>query len=154
MSDRLKIRPMTEEDRSEVLAMMRIFYDSPAVFHTSSDRVLTKDFNDCVGDMPLLKGYIAEYDGAVAGYAMVSLGYTTEYGGLCIWVEDLYIKPDHRRKNIGNSMLEFIEKEFPDAVRFKLEVECENDAAASCYKKSGYSVSVYDVMTKETDPDK
>ena len=31
------IREMEEKDKQAVLDMMRVFYDSPAVFHTSSD---------------------------------------------------------------------------------------------------------------------
>ena len=34
------IRELEQKDKQEVLEMMRVFYDSPAVFHTSSDAVL------------------------------------------------------------------------------------------------------------------
>ena len=140
---------MNEADRSEVLGMMRVFYDSPAVIHKSSDEVLIRDFEDCIGDMPFIHGFIMELDGEVAGYAMTSLGYTTEYGGICVWLEDLYIKPEYRRFGIGSELLAYIEKEFPDAVRFKLEVEQENEPAYACYFSGGYRLSEYGLMTKE-----
>lgn len=149
MEKNINIRHMEADDREEVLGMMRVFYDSPAVIHKSSDEVLNRDFDDCIGDMPLLRGFIMEFDGAVAGYAMVSLGYTTEYGGVCVWLEDLYIKPEYRRFGIASELIAYIEKEFPNAVRFKLEVEQENEPAYACYFSKGFRMSDYGLMTKE-----
>lgn len=153
MNSNVSVRPMTAADREEVLAMMRVFYDSEAVFHTSSDAVLSRDVDDCIGACPFLEGFILCCDGKTAGYAMTALSYTTEYGGICVWLEDLYIQPQFRGKGIGSVMLRFLEERYPDAVRFKLEVEPENASAVACYQKSGFRISPYHLMTKETDPD-
>ena len=59
----LVIRDMVEGDRDQVLELMRIFYDSPAVFHTSSDEVLKRDIEDCISDMPYVSGYVFEMEG-------------------------------------------------------------------------------------------
>ncbi len=150
MEKDINIRELTSDDKDEVLAMMREFYDSPAVIHKSSDRILEKDFDDCLSDMPYIRGFMLEFNGEPSGYAMTSLGYSTEYGGICVWLEDLYIKPEYRRFGIGTELLRFIEKEFPQAVRFKLEIEEENEAAFSCYFSKGYRPSRYGIMTKET----
>ena len=143
------IRSMEEKDKTEVLAMMRVFYDSPAVLHTSQDAVLEQDVEDCLGDMPFVEGFVFEDGGALAGYAMISKGYTTEYGGLCIWLEDLYIKPGYRRQGIGSALFGYLEGRYPEAVRFKLEVEPENEGAIKTYQHSGYKISPYFEMTKE-----
>jgi len=143
------IRPMKTSDKEEVMHMMRVFYDSPAVQHTAPDEILEKDIEDCLSDMPYLDGFIIEQSGQTAGYAMTAISYTTEYGGICIWLEDLYIKPDYRHKGISGKVFEFIEKNYPNAVRFKLEVEPENEFAVKCYKKYGYQISPYFEMTKE-----
>ncbi len=145
----LTIRPMKAEDKQEVLAMMRVFYDSPAVLHTSSDKVLENDFDACISDLPFLDGYVMIADGKTAGYAMASLNFTTEYGGICVWLEDLYIKPEFRRKGIGSTVLKFLETQYPQAVRFKLEAEPENEGAISCYEKHGYRISRYHLLTRE-----
>lgn len=143
------IRSMEEKDKQEVLAMMRVFYDSPAVYHTSSDAVLERDVEDCLGEMPFVEGFVFEDGGALAGYAMISKGYTTEYGGLCIWLEDLYLKPGYRRQGLGSKLLGYLEEQYHGAVRFKLEVEQENEAAIKAYQRSGYGISPYFEMTKE-----
>jgi GNAT superfamily N-acetyltransferase len=147
------IRKMTRADIPEVFDMMRVFYDSPALIHKSSDAVLRRDIEDCLSDMPFVEAYVFEEGGAVSGYSMVSKNYTTEYGGLCIWIEDLYFKETHRNKGNATQFFSYIEKQYPDAVRFKLEVEQENENAVAAYKKNGYAVSDYFLMTKEMDKD-
>ena len=143
------IRPMLQKDKKEVLKMMRVFYDSPAVQHTAPDEILEKDIDDCLNDMPYLDGFVIEKCGIIIGYMMTAKSYTTEYGGICVWLEDLYIKPEYRHSGIAGEVFLFIENYYPEAVRFKLEVEQENEFAVKCYLKYGYQVSPYWEMTKE-----
>ncbi len=143
------IRKMTAKDKGEVLDMMRVFYDSPAVFFKADTKILEKDIDDCVGDCPFVDGYILEEDGQIIGYGMVAMCYATEFGGLCLWLEDLYIKEGFRDRRFGSEFLQFLESAYPQAVRIKLEVETENEMAIATYKRNGYGLSPYFVMTKE-----
>ena len=147
--ENITIRPMKSEDKKEVMQMMRVFYDSPAVQHKASDEILERDIDDCIRSMPYLEGFIIEKSANTAGYFMTSISYTTEYGGICIWLEDLYIKPDYRHSGISGKVFEFIENHYPNAVRFKLEVEPENEFAVKCYQKQQYKILPYSVMSKE-----
>ncbi|MDE6776452.1 MAG: GNAT family N-acetyltransferase [Oscillospiraceae bacterium] len=143
------IRPMVQKDKKEVLKMMRVFYDSPAVQYTAPDEILEKDIDDCLNDMPYLDGFVIEKSEKIIGYAMTAKSYTTEYGGICVWLEDLYLKPEYRHLGIAKELFLFIENYYPEAVRFKLEVEPENEFAVKCYQKYGYQNSPYFEMTKE-----
>ena len=143
----MKIRAMKLEDMEEVVGMMRVFYDSPAVIHAAPDEILRQDVKDCVGECPYIEGYIFEEDGKILGYSMVAKSYSTEYGGMCVWVEDLYIKEDFRGTGIGSLFLEFIEKKYPEAV-LRLEVEEENGRAVKVYEKNGFNVLPYMEMKK------
>ncbi len=149
MSEKTMIRPMRPADKPEVFQMMRTFYDSPAVEHTAPDAVLERDIDDCLNDLPYLEGFVMEQGSQLVGYAMTAVSYTTEYGGICIWIEDLYLKPGYRHTGIAGELFAFLEKYYPDAVRFKLEVEPENEFAVQCYEKYGYGRSPYFLMTKE-----
>ena len=149
MSTNPIIRAMQPFDKAEILQMMRVFYDSPAVDHTAPDAVLEKDIDDCLSDLPFLEGFVMEKNGVLIGYAMTAVSYTTEYGGICIWLEDLYLKPAYRHTGIAGDLFAFIEERYPEAVRFKLEVEPENETAVRCYEKYGYHTSPYNLMTKE-----
>lgn len=143
------IRKMLQTDKEQVFQMMRVFYDSPAVKTKSSDEVLLRDIDAAVGDCPFLDGFVIEEGGEIIGYGMVSRGYSTEYGGECVLVEDLYLKPHARRKGHSSEFFRAIEENYPQAVRFRLEVEEENFSAVAAYEKMGYRVSDYLNMSKE-----
>ena len=52
------IRPMQPADKEAVLAMMEVFYTSPAVFTNGSATIYSNDFEACVSDNPYLEGYM------------------------------------------------------------------------------------------------
>lgn len=148
------IREMTSKDIDSVLDMMRIFYNSPAVLHKASDDILKKDIEDCISDLPFIEGYIIEHNNEIAGYSMLAKSYSTEYAGICIWIEDLYIKPEYRSLGLGTQFFEFVNNKYDSSsssatVRFRLEVEPSNKQAIHVYKKCGYNELPYIEMTKE-----
>lgn len=146
----ITIRTMESKDAGEVLAMMRVFYDSPAILHKASDEVLRRDIRDCVEDVPFVEGFVFEEGEQLAGYSMIAKSYSTEFGGLCIWIEDLYIKPEYRGSGIGTQFFACLEELYQGkAVRLRLEVEQNNGRAIEVYKKCGYQELSYVQMTKE-----
>lgn len=143
-------RPLEEKDRVHVLKMMRTFYDSPAVITKASDEVLTRDFNACLSNSPFIKGFAFVCDGSLAGYGMCAFSFSTELGGQCVWIEDIYILEEYRHKGIGSKFLAFVEKEFP-APRYRLEAEEENTNACAAYFKAGYKKLDYLQLVKDID---
>lgn len=141
------IRKMKNTDSDEVLEMMRIFYNSPAVFTSGSDEIFENDIKNCVNDCPFLEGYIFEENEKIAGYAMLAKSFSTEFGKPCIWLEDLYIKNEFRGKGIGTMFLKFLEENYSDTV-IRLEVEEENENAVHVYRKAGFDVLPYMEMKK------
>ncbi len=141
------IRGMENKDREQVIAMMRVFYASPAVLSNGSDEIFRADFDACVGDCPYLEGYILEDADGIQGYAMVAKSFSTEFGKPCIWIEDLYIKDAYRGMGLGSALLRFIEEQYPNAL-LRLEVEAENERAVHVYQKSGFEILPYMEMKK------
>lgn len=141
------IRPMIQEDKDCVLEMMRIFYASPAVLSNGSEEIFNNDIDNCVGECPFVEGYVFEGEQGVRGYAMVAKSFSTEFGKPCIWIEDLYLKPEYRGMGLGSSFFEFIEKKYAGHL-FRLEVEEENERAIKTYKKNGFEVLPYMEMKK------
>lgn len=142
------IRAMVESDKDCVLAMMRVFYNSPAVLSNGSDEIFLSDIENCVDECPYLEGYIFQNEKEVQGYAMVAKSFSTEFGKPCIWIEDLYIKQEYRGQGIGTKFFEFIEKKYPGTV-LRLEVEKDNNKAIKVYEKCGYEELPYMEMKKE-----
>ena len=142
------IRPMKREDKEAVLGMMRDFYSSPAVLSNGSDEIFSADIETCVNGSPYLEGYVFENEGAVSGYAMVAKSFYAEFGKPCIWIEDLYILPNHRRKGLGKEFFALIFKKYEGCV-FRLEVEEENVGAFNLYKRCGFEILPYTEMKYE-----
>ncbi len=141
------IRPMTKADKQEVLEMMRVFYASEAVLSNGSEEIFSNDIDNCINENPYLDGYVIEDENGIAGYTMAAKSYSTEFGKTCIWIEDLYIKPGHRGKGLGNKVMEFIMSSYTDCI-FRLEAEPENTNALKLYKKHGFTVLPYTEMKK------
>ncbi len=149
--DNIIIRSMKEEDSVEVLEMMKVFYASPALLSDPSEDVMKRDIADCLGDNPFIECFVFENNtGVIMGYSMVAHSYSTECGGNCVWVEDIYIKPDYRGKNIAGEFFEYLDNMYgKEAVRFRLEVEEENERAVKAYKKAGFEKLGYVQMAKD-----
>ena len=127
--------------------MMKVFYSSPAVSTNGSDEIFMSDIQNCINDNPHLEGYVFVEQDKIMGYAMAAKSFSTEFGKPCIWIEDIYIKPEYRGKGIGSQFLVYIEQKYRDSI-LRLEVEEDNTAAVHVYKKSGFDVLPYMEMKK------
>lgn len=145
----MQIRAVCAADTEPLLRLMREFYDSPALLCHAPTEVLRRDIAACLSDSPYIEGFVCERDGEIVGYTMVSKGYSTEYGGMSIMIEDLFVKSDCRGKGYGAALLRFIEERFSDAVRLRLEVEPNNAGAIRLYEKCGYSELLYTQLHKK-----
>ena len=138
---------MKKEHTDEVFQMMKVFYSSPAVSTNGSDEIFMSDIQNCINDNPFLEGYVFAEQDKIMGYAMAAKSFSTEFGKPCVWIEDIYIKPDYRGKGIGSQFLDYIEQKYRDSI-LRLEVEEDNTAAVHVYKKSGFDVLPYMEMKK------
>ncbi len=141
------IKKMTADCKAEVIEMMRVFYASPAVSTNGTPEIFENDFQGCIDDSPYLEGFVFEEDGLIVGYAMLAKSFSTEFGKPCVWIEDLYIKPEFRGQGIGTLFFEFVENKYKNVI-FRLEVEEENKATVALYKKCGYGILPYLEMKK------
>ena len=141
------IREMVNNDRRPVKWMMEEFYSTDAVATNGSEEIFESDIDACLSDSPYLEGYVFEDDGYIFGYAMLAKSFSTEYGKPCIWIEDIYIKKEHRGDGLGSTFFDCITKKYPDAI-FRLEVEAENERAIRVYKKNGFEFMPYLEMKK------
>jgi GNAT superfamily N-acetyltransferase len=57
------------------------------------------------GERPAAEALIAEVDGQPAGYALYFPTFSTFLAIQGIWLEDLFVRPEHRRGGVGRALL-------------------------------------------------
>lgn len=147
------IRKMTSADHDVFLNMMDTFYHSEAVLHAIPRSTMERCFRDACDDgNPFVDGYILDDNGAIAGFALVAKGYSTEAGGICVQIEDLYLDEAFRGRGLGRELFEYLQRTYAGvARRLRLEVECSNTEAQRLYKRLGFKELPYMQMVKDSD---
>lgn len=82
-----------------------------ATYERAAERVLGTPRlldNALFGDDPVAEAVIAELDGEAVGFALYFRTFST---WLCLpglWLEDLYVSPQHRRSGVGKALLKHV----------------------------------------------
>lgn len=98
------IRPARPHDVPQIHRLIREL----AEYEQSLDQVTAteEDLRRALfGDRPAVFAHVAEHDGAVAGFALWFLNYSTWLGRHGIWLEDLYVTPRLRGTGLGRALL-------------------------------------------------
>lgn len=145
-------RSFEEKDREFFFGMVKKFYAPPAVLHFPSDEVMMSAFDESLKSNGFVYGFIFEADGVPAGYAVVSMKFETEVGGLAAWIEELFVEEEYRSNGIGKEFFKFIENKFSGKIkRIRLEVGEDNLGAIRLYSALGFEFLDYRQMTIDRD---
>ncbi len=140
------LRKLTEDDRESFFEMSRDFYSCGAAHTPISEEYRINFFKEALSG-EFINGYIIEYNGKTAGYALIAYYSSQEYGGKIALFDELYIKPCFRGQGIGKKVFEFVENS--GVVACRLEVERTNLRALKLYKALGYKEFDYIQMSKK-----
>ena len=135
----MEIRKIRQEDFDQILSMMEVFYASDALLIHPDTQTLAKTLTDCIADGPYLEGFIMEDEDRLVGYGMVAKSYSTEAGGRCVWIEDIYVEPQYRGKGYGRQMMAYWESVMR-IMKYKYVMLStqEDETAKYFYEKLGY----------------
>ncbi|MGH9901239.1 MAG: GNAT family N-acetyltransferase [Pyrinomonadaceae bacterium] len=117
---------------------MREFY---AVEHLAFDEVPARAaLRQMLGDKSFGMAHLILSGGDVAGYVVLTFGFSLEFHGRDAFVDEIYLRESHRGKGLGKASLRFVEgvcrREGIGALH--LEVGRENTVAQAVYRKAGY----------------
>jgi GNAT superfamily N-acetyltransferase len=107
------IRRIEPED---VPAVTGLVYELAEYEKARHECTLTEDqlTGALFGASPALFGHVAIQDGAVVGTALWFLNFSTWDGVHGIYLEDLYVQPDHRGNGHGRALLATLARECVD----------------------------------------
>ena len=85
--------------------------------------------------------YLIENAGAVAGYAVLTFGFSIELGGRDAFIDELFLRPEARGRGIGSAALSLISNAARKAgvKALHLEVGRANAPAKAFYARLGFS---------------
>ncbi len=109
------------------------------------------------GITPLLAGsphgaaYLFGPARAPVGYAVITFGWSLEFGGMESFVDEIYIRPSVRKRGIGTETLIAIGRALQGAgvAAMHLEVKREDAPTQRLYEKAGFALrDQYCLMTR------
>jgi GNAT superfamily N-acetyltransferase len=133
----IKLRSAEESDFTQLLELFQefaAFEKQPDAVTNSVDRMIReKDFLNC---------FVAETnDKRIIGYTTYFFTYYT-WIGKCLYMDDLYVKPEFRAKGIGkrlmNRVIEFAKSS--NCHKLRWQVSNWNKPAVEFYKSLGASI--------------
>jgi len=107
--DLFTINPATESDVPILLAMIRELAEFERLAHeleVTTDALRAALF----GERPMAAALLARVDGFPAGYAVYYHTFSTFVGRPGIFLDDVYVRPEFRKRGIGRALLEAVAK--------------------------------------------
>jgi len=134
-----RVREATAADVPALVALMRQFYaesDYPlpeAQAARTFERLLAQPAHGSVWMM-------CEED-VPAGFVVLTVAFSMEYGGLRGFVDDLFVAPAFRKRGLAGAALDALKRAcVVRGVRALLvETSLENDSAVRVYRRAGFS---------------
>ncbi len=137
----LKIRRATVDDIHLILEFIR---DLAEYERAPEEAVATPEDlrRDGFSGEPRFYVEIAEWDGEPAGFALWFFNYSTWQGKPGLYLEDLFVRPQFRKKGIGKALLAYLAKVAVEkgCGRYQWQVLDWNTPALEFYKSLGAQV--------------
>lgn len=104
MTEELQIRPATMADVSDVLALIRELAEYEKLLHevVATDELVHEAL---FGARPVAECVLACRSGTPVGFALYYHNYSTFLGRPGLYLEDLFVRPEHRGLGIGEALL-------------------------------------------------
>ena len=125
------------DDIPQLVELMTDFY-AEAGYPLPADAA-TRTFAGLLADPRLGRVWMMEADGEPAGYVVLTVSFSMEYGGLRGFVDDLFVRPGFRGRGLAAAALAELRRTAEEmGVRALLvEVGPQNDIARRVYQRIG-----------------
>lgn len=140
--------PLTPNDVDRVVAMMaQLYAQGSDPFDAARARRATEKL---LAESEFGGVWMMDRDGALAGYLVVLLGYSLEFGGRFGLLDELFVAENHRGIGLGTEALAFAEQQCRARgwQALRLEVGQKNHRAIALYSRSGFQMHDRFLMTK------
>jgi len=100
-----------------------------------------RDFEALLQDQSHGQVWLLKHDDRAVGYLVLTVGFSMEYGGLVGVLDDLFVRPEYRRRGLGYVGLTVLLDECRSrgVTAVSVEVGRNNEPAQSLYRKCGFA---------------
>ena len=144
----ITIRKMQRGDEKFVVDLMREFFNSPATITNASEKIFAANVKNCLDDSICAEGFVFVDGEKIIGYAVTAKGYATEFGGECIWLEDIFIKAEYRGRGLGSKFIRHVKELYPEKI-LRLEAHADDSRLLNFYKRLGFKELPYKELVCE-----
>ncbi|CAN5588307.1 GNAT family N-acetyltransferase [soil metagenome] len=134
----IEIRHATEEDVPLLLSFIKELAEYEKLSHevTATEEILAESL---FGERRVAEALLAYLGGEPAGFALFFHNFSTFLGKPGVYLEDLYVRPEHRGSGIGRALLVRLAKlaKERDCGRLEWWVLDWNEPSIGFYKKLG-----------------
>lgn len=130
--------PARLEHLDVITEMVREYH---AYDHLEFDEALTRRvLAQLMGDPSLGRLWVVESDSRIAGYLLMTFGFSIEFKGRDAFIDEFFLKKEFRGQGIGGSVLSAARQEAIGLgiKAIHLEVERKNKNALTLYEKLGF----------------
>jgi ribosomal protein S18 acetylase RimI-like enzyme len=144
----MRIRSAVGEDAQTLAPLMREFNAVEAIAWRPD--AVAGAFARLCADSSLGFALVAEDEGAVAGYVVVTYNYDLEFAGRDGFVTELFVVRERRGHGLGRALLAAAEAHArgEGAQALHLLVQPDNHVAQALYRRAGFAVTPRVMMTK------
>lgn len=135
-------------DEQTLIALMQAFYaEDDLVFTETKARMSIRGL---LADLSLGQIFLLKTAEMAVGYLVLTFGYSLEFHGRFVLLDELYLSPVLRGQGQGKLALAFAESwaRQQGVTALRLEVNHTNLHAKSVYLKSGFKDERRDIMTR------
>ncbi len=142
----------TREDISIILALMREFYAEEGLIYRED--LFSRALAELLSDESLGTVFLLREGSCTHGYCVGSFGFSLEFGGRFVLLDELYLTPSTRGRGEGKRALAVLEAWAlkRNAMATRLEVNHHNQKALGIYLKQGYINDDRRILTKSFCP--
>lgn len=150
----IALDPVSSATASTFAALVCALYaEDPGPVSMTPERALAQVRGMVSGDVPAWP-FLVRVDGQVAGHVILVPFWSNEFGGLMVFLDELFVAPAFRGRGVGSEVIGRVlalgrERGW---VRVELEVNRTNVGARRLYARLGFEDEVRDLLGVQIRP--
>lgn len=138
MNERVDIQRVGGTNAGSLLDLIDGLADYESLDRPTAD-ARERLMSDAVSAQSPFEAYLAHIDGTPVGYAVLFTTYSTFAGRPVLYLEDIFVREEHRRTGVGGALFDFClaEAKARGCARMEWSVLTWNEPAIAFYEKRG-----------------